>query len=96
MVIAQLCLRRRRIDWATEQQGDTDRYNLQAQQHATQAAQFIDVGSLITADATNGTPMFAMVQSGVIQVWVYEPQDDAFGVEAGHRYRRARAVRPST
>src|SRR5271155_3521196 len=26
--------------WVTPQQGDTDRYNLQAQQHATQAAQY--------------------------------------------------------
>ncbi len=72
--------------WATQQQGDTDRYNYQAQQHATQAAGYnaaatqaqleatnqqkiyqqvvapfdgvvtqrnIDVGSLITADATS-------------------------------------------
>jgi RND family efflux transporter MFP subunit len=43
----------------------------------------IDVGSLITADATSGTPMFSMVQSDVIRVWVYAPQDDAFGVRPG-------------
>jgi RND family efflux transporter MFP subunit len=43
----------------------------------------IDVGSLITADATGGTAMFAMTQSGVIRVWVYVPQDDAFGVKPG-------------
>jgi RND family efflux transporter MFP subunit len=43
----------------------------------------IDVGSLITADATSGTAMFSMVQSGVIRVWVYVPQDDAFGVRPG-------------
>jgi len=43
----------------------------------------IDVGSLISADATSGTAMFAMVQSDVIRVWVYVPQDDAFGVRAG-------------
>jgi RND family efflux transporter MFP subunit len=102
--------------WVTQQQGDTDRYGLQAQEHATQAAHFnaattqaqleyyhqqkiyqrvvapfdgvitqrnIDVGSLIAADATSGTAMFAMVQSGVIRVWVYVPQDDAFGVKPG-------------
>src|SRR5271166_1470400 len=102
--------------WVTLQQGDTDRYSLQAQQHATQAAHFnaaatqaqlsyfnqqkiyqqvvapfdgvitqrnIDVGSLITADATSGTAMFSMVQSDVIRVWVYVPQDDAFGVRPG-------------
>jgi RND family efflux transporter MFP subunit len=43
----------------------------------------IDVGSLITADATGGTAMFAMTQSDVIRVWVYVPQDAAFGVKPG-------------
>jgi RND family efflux transporter MFP subunit len=102
--------------WVTKEQGDTDRYTLRAQQHATQAAQFnaaalqaqlsyynqqkiyqqvlapfdgvitqrnIDVGSLITADATGGTSMFAMTHSSVIRVWVYVPQDSAFGVKPG-------------
>jgi RND family efflux transporter MFP subunit len=102
--------------WVTQQQGDTDRYTLQAQQHATQAAQNsaaamqaqlqytnqqklyqqvvapfdgvvtqrnIDVGSLITANATSGTAMFTVVQSSVIRVWVYVPQDAAFGVKPG-------------
>jgi RND family efflux transporter MFP subunit len=102
--------------WVTRQQGDTDRYTLQAQQHATQAAQNnaasmqaqlkstnqqkiyqqvvapfdgvvtqrnIDVGSLITANATSGTAMFTVVQSDVIRVWVYVPQDSAFGVRSG-------------
>jgi RND family efflux transporter MFP subunit len=99
-----------------QQQRDNDWYNLQAQQHATQAAQYsaaamqaqlsyfnqqkvyqevvapfdgvitqrnIDVGSLIAADATNGTSMFSMSHSDVIRVWVYVPQDDAFGVKPG-------------
>ena len=102
--------------WVTQQQGDTDRYGLQAQQQAVQAAQHsaeatqaqlqyynqqkiyqqvvapfdgvitqrnIDTGSLITADATNGTSMFSMVHSDVIRVWVYVPQDSAFGVSPG-------------
>ena len=102
--------------WVTRQQGDTDRYNYQAQHHATQAAQNntaamraqlnttnqqkiytqvvapfdgvvtqrnIDVGSLITANATSGTAMFTVVQSDVIRVWVYVPQDSAFGVKPG-------------
>ena len=43
----------------------------------------IDVGSLITADATSGSSMFSMVHSDVIRVWVYVPQDDAFGVSPG-------------
>jgi RND family efflux transporter MFP subunit len=46
-------------------------------------ARNIDVGSLITADATGGTSMFSMVHSDVIRVWVYVPQDDAFGVKPG-------------
>ena len=105
-----------RQGWVTLQQGDVDRYTLQAQQHATNAAQYnaaamraqlsyynqqkiyqqvvapfdgvitqrnIDVGSLITADATGGTAMFSMTDSDVIRVWVYVPQDDAFGVKPG-------------
>ena len=43
----------------------------------------IDVGSLITADATSGTSMFSMVHSDVIRVWVYVPQDASFGVRPG-------------
>jgi RND family efflux transporter MFP subunit len=105
-----------RQGWVTLQQGDVDRYTLQAQQHATNAAHYnaaatqaqlayynqqkiyqkvvapfdgvitqrnIDVGSLITADAAGGTAMFSMTQNGVIRVWVYVPQDDAFGVKPG-------------
>jgi RND family efflux transporter MFP subunit len=105
-----------RQGWATLEQGDTDRYTLQAQSHATQASRFntdamqaelryydqqkiyqrvvapfdgvisqrdIDVGSLIAADATSGTPMFSEVESDVIRVWVYVPQDAAFGVKPG-------------
>ncbi len=43
----------------------------------------IDVGSLIAADATSGTSMFSMVHSDVIRVWVYVPQENAFGVKPG-------------
>jgi RND family efflux transporter MFP subunit len=100
----------------TQEQGDTDRYNYQAQQHAAQAAQKnaaamqaqlkttnqqkiyqqvvapfdgvvtqrnIDVGSLITGNTTSGNAMFTVVQSDVIRVWVYVPQDSAFGVVPG-------------
>ena len=100
--------------WVTRQQGDTDRYTLEAQQHATQAAQNnaaamqaqlqytnqqkiyqqvvapfdgivtqrnIDVGSLITGNSASGSPMFTVVHSDVIRVWVYVPQDSAFGVK---------------
>jgi RND family efflux transporter MFP subunit len=43
----------------------------------------IDVGSLITADASGGTSMFSLQQSDVMRIWVYVPQDDAFGVKPG-------------
>ena len=102
--------------WAPQEQADVDRYNYQAQQHATTAAQYnaaateqqlkyynqqkiyqqvvapfdgvitqrnIDVGSLITADASGGTSMFSLQQSDVIRVWVYVPQDSAFCVKPG-------------
>jgi RND family efflux transporter MFP subunit len=102
--------------WATQELADTDRYNFQAQKHATTAAEYnaaateqqlkyynqqkiyqqvvapfdgvitqrnIDVGSLITADAAGGTSMFSLTHSDVIRVWVYVPQDAAFGVKPG-------------
>jgi RND family efflux transporter MFP subunit len=43
----------------------------------------IDVGSLVQADATSGTSMFAMDQSDVIRVQLYVPQDQAVGVKPG-------------
>src|SRR6266699_3636607 len=100
----------------TQQQGDTDRFNFEAQQHASQAAQYnaaatqaqlkytnqqklfqqviapfdgvvtqrnIDVGSLIAGNAARGTPMFTVVHGEVIRVFVYVPQDSAFGVKPG-------------
>lgn len=102
--------------WTTLQQGDVDAYTLQAQHHATNAAQYnaaamqvqlsyynqqkiyqqvvapfdgvitqrnIDVGSLIAADAASGTSMFSITDNDVIRVWLYVPQDDAFGVKPG-------------
>jgi RND family efflux transporter MFP subunit len=43
----------------------------------------IDTGSLITADAAGGTSMFSLQRGDVIRVWVYVPQDAAFGVKPG-------------
>jgi RND family efflux transporter MFP subunit len=43
----------------------------------------VDVGSLVQGNATTGTFMFEMMQKDVIRVWVYVPQDAAFGVGAG-------------
>lgn len=43
----------------------------------------IDVGSLVQADAVSGTFMFTIMQSNVIRVQVFVPQDAAFGVVPG-------------
>jgi len=40
----------------------------------------IDVGSLVQADATSGTFMFALTQSDVMRIRLYVPQDAAIGV----------------
>ena len=99
--------------WATPQQGDTDRLNLQSRvagvavaeaniasqenllkvlqqnrDYASVVAPFdgvitqrnVDVGSLVQGNAASGTFMFEMMQDNVIRVWVYVPQDSAFGV----------------
>ena len=43
----------------------------------------IDVGSLVQADATNGTFMFTLMKGNVIRTFVFVPQDAAFGVRPG-------------
>jgi RND family efflux transporter MFP subunit len=43
----------------------------------------IDVGSLVQADATSGTSMFAIAHSAVMRIQLYVPQDAAFGVVPG-------------
>ena len=43
----------------------------------------VDVGSLVQGNATSGTFMFEIMQKDVIRVWVYVPQDAAFGVAPG-------------
>jgi RND family efflux transporter MFP subunit len=43
----------------------------------------VDVGSLVQGNATSGTFMFTIMQSQVIRVWVYVPQDSAFGLGPG-------------
>jgi RND family efflux transporter MFP subunit len=102
--------------WQSQQQGDTDRLNLKAQDAAVNVARAnlaaqqaqvarlakeqdyervvapfdgvitqrsIDTGSLVTADASSGTPMFAIARTNVLRVQVYVPQDAAFGVKEG-------------
>jgi RND family efflux transporter MFP subunit len=43
----------------------------------------IDVGSLVQADATSGTFMFTLIQSDVMRIRLYVPQDAAIGVKPG-------------
>ncbi|WP_051334946.1 efflux RND transporter periplasmic adaptor subunit [Bradyrhizobium sp. Ai1a-2] len=43
----------------------------------------VDVGSLVQGNANTGTFMFEIMQQDVIRVWVYVPQDAAFGVAPG-------------
>jgi RND family efflux transporter MFP subunit len=43
----------------------------------------VDVGSLVQGDATSGTFMFEIMQENMMRVWVYVPQDAAFGVQPG-------------
>jgi RND family efflux transporter MFP subunit len=43
----------------------------------------VDVGSLVQGNANTGTFMFEIMQTDVIRVWVYVPQDAAFGVAPG-------------
>jgi RND family efflux transporter MFP subunit len=102
--------------WATPQQGDTDRLNLQSRAAAVAVAEAnisaqenllkvlqqnrdyasvvapfdgvitqrnVDVGSLVQGNAATGTFMFEIMQDNVIRVWVYVPQDSAFGVTPG-------------
>jgi RND family efflux transporter MFP subunit len=43
----------------------------------------VDIGNLVMGNATSGTFMFEVMQEDVIRVWVYVPQDAAFGVAPG-------------
>ena len=43
----------------------------------------VEVGSLVQGNATSGTFMFTIMQSDVMRVWVYVPQDSAFGLAPG-------------
>lgn len=43
----------------------------------------VDVGSLVTADVSSGTPLFSIVRSDVLRIQIYVPQDSVFGVKDG-------------
>jgi len=46
-------------------------------------ARNVDVGSLVQADAASGTFLFTLMQSDVIRIQLYVPQDEAFGLAPG-------------
>jgi RND family efflux transporter MFP subunit len=43
----------------------------------------VDVGSLVQADATSGTFLFTLMQSDMLRIQLYVPQDEAFGLGPG-------------
>ena len=43
----------------------------------------IDIGSLVAADATSGTPLFAIAHDNVLRVQVHVPQDVALQLKPG-------------
>ena len=43
----------------------------------------VDVGSLVQGNTSSGTFMFEIMQNDVMRVWVYVPQNAAFGVAPG-------------
>ena len=43
----------------------------------------IDIGSLVAADATSGTPLFAIAHDNVLRVQVHVPQDAALELKPG-------------
>src|ERR1700722_148698 len=43
----------------------------------------VDIGTLVSADATSGTFLFTVMQSDVLRIQLYVPQDEAFGVTPG-------------
>jgi RND family efflux transporter MFP subunit len=43
----------------------------------------VDVGTLVQGNENTGTFLFEIMQKNVIRVWVYVPQDAAFGVAPG-------------
>lgn len=46
-------------------------------------ARQVDIGDLVTADASSGTPLFAIARSNLLRVQVYVPQDAVFGLSDG-------------
>ena len=46
-------------------------------------SRLIDVGSLVTADAASGTPLFSIARTNILRVQVFVPQAFSFGIKDG-------------
>ena len=46
-------------------------------------SRLVDVGSLVAADATSGSPLFTIDRTDVLRVQIYVPQGDTFGLKDG-------------
>ena len=47
-------------------------------------ARLVDVGSLVAADATSGSPLLSIDRTDVLRVQIYVPQDAFFGLKDGN------------
>jgi RND family efflux transporter MFP subunit len=47
------------------------------------SARQVDVGDLVTADASTGTPLFGISRTNVLRTQIYVPQDAVFGLKDG-------------
>jgi RND family efflux transporter MFP subunit len=45
----------------------------------------VDVGSLVTADASSGTPLFSIAHTDILRVQIYVPQGAFFGLKDGEQ-----------
>ena len=62
---------------------DRDYASVQAPFDGVVTQRNVDVGSLVQGNVNSGTIMFEVMQSDVIRVWVYVPQNAVFGVTPG-------------
>src|SRR5262249_33548318 len=46
-------------------------------------ARQVEIGDLVTADASIGTPLFQIARTNLLRVQVYVPQDAVFGLKDG-------------
>ena len=47
------------------------------------ASRSFDVGTLVTADSTSGTPLLSLVQTSTLRIQIFVPQEDYFALKDG-------------